>query len=763
MPQAFSFDAAGNESAVGSAGFVYFARSLLGTADGFAYSCSGLGLRTVTTAPTITGFSPTGGPVGTVVTITGTNLTGATAVKFNGTSATAFTVNSATQITATVPTGATTGLVSVTTPGGTATSSTSFTVGALPTITSFSPARGSAGTSVTINGSNFTGTTAVTFNGTSATFTVNRANKITATVPAGATTRPISVTTPTGTATSATSFTISTPPTVTGFSPTSGPIGTSVTITGTGFTGVTAVKFNGTSATAFTVNSSTQITATVPTGATTGTISVTTAQGTGTSSTSFTVTTPPTITSFSPTSGSVGTSVTIYGTSFTGTTAVRFNGTAATFTVKSATRITTKVPTGATTGPITVTTSGGTATSPSSFTVPGTFASFGGVESPSEVPGSMALTSTPRPEWAEPVATVASLGLVRNAIDGAGFLPSGAENGFGFSGIASDVADAGMFFPATRSSIRSASRVQPLATAAGRRYSFYSPEMSLLAESEIGISPSAPVILYEYVWFNGHPVAQVDGGVTHWTFTDHLGTPILQTDANATMFWRAEYEPFGRIYALRTADQHQPLRLPGQEAEQFNLGPNGVTERSFNVFRWYRPGWGRYSQPDPIGAVSQWGFDSGDPASAQVTAALWPFAYAEGNPLLFIDPTGLLCIYSQRTGDLTCTNDRTGVVYVTCRGYSGRNEGLNNPDAQPLRDTGPLPRGEYTVLPPTNRRGPNTRPLAPSPNNEMFGRSGFLIHGDNARRNNTASEGCIVAPPNCRSAIPAGERLRVVP
>ncbi len=58
-----------------------------------------------------------------------------------------------------------------------------------PRITSFAPANGVIGTSVTINGANFTGTTAVTFNGTAATtVTVNTAIKITATVPAGATT-----------------------------------------------------------------------------------------------------------------------------------------------------------------------------------------------------------------------------------------------------------------------------------------------------------------------------------------------------------------------------------------------------------------------------------------------------------------------------------------------------------------------------------------------------------------------------------------------
>jgi hypothetical protein len=80
-----------------------------------------------TSAPTITSFSPTSGPVGSSVTITGTNFTGATSVKFNGVTAT-FIVNSATKITATVPTGATTGPISVTTAGGTATSTSNFTV-----------------------------------------------------------------------------------------------------------------------------------------------------------------------------------------------------------------------------------------------------------------------------------------------------------------------------------------------------------------------------------------------------------------------------------------------------------------------------------------------------------------------------------------------------------------------------------------------------------------------------------------------------------
>jgi hypothetical protein len=88
---------------------------------------------TVASAPTITLLSPATGPVGTQVTITGTNLSGATAVRFNGTAASSFVVNSATSITAVVAAGTTTGLVSVTTPSGTATSTTNFVVRVAPT------------------------------------------------------------------------------------------------------------------------------------------------------------------------------------------------------------------------------------------------------------------------------------------------------------------------------------------------------------------------------------------------------------------------------------------------------------------------------------------------------------------------------------------------------------------------------------------------------------------------------------------------------
>ena len=79
-------------------------------------------------APLVSGFTPSSGPVGTSVTISGYGLSNATGVTFNGRAATSFVVDSATQVTAKVPAGATSGKIGVTTVAGTSTSAQSFTV-----------------------------------------------------------------------------------------------------------------------------------------------------------------------------------------------------------------------------------------------------------------------------------------------------------------------------------------------------------------------------------------------------------------------------------------------------------------------------------------------------------------------------------------------------------------------------------------------------------------------------------------------------------
>ena len=442
------------------------------------------------------------------------------------------------------------------------------------------------------------------------------------------------------------------------------------------------MAFNGLPATRFTVLSKTRLQAYVPTGATTGTIAVTTSAGTGTSTTNFTVT--PWITSFTPARGRAGTLVTITGGNFTGATSVTFRGRSATFTVNSSTRITATVPTRARTGRIAVRTPAGTGTSSTRFIVGGFMPHQpAGLGNAQGRPGAQTGTTLADdgPGQQEPVAltsarSTSTLGSSAAVVDlasetGALTEPTSATStathgpqvmaqmaslGLGLSGPADGTAirfsltGSGLMLlkglasgPDTFSDEGSgdargmhlslkpsplANGRQPLVSTTAWRYSFYTPEMNLLSETELRTTPGTPQVLYEYIWFNGHPVAQVDAGiVTHWTFTDHLGTPIIQTTSAGNVYWQAESEPFGKVFALRTADQHQPLRLPGQEAEQLNLGPNGVTERSYNIFRWYRNGWGRYTQGDPL--ANPFALRQGS------------YSYVAGNPLGLVDPLGL--------------------------------------------------------------------------------------------------------------------------
>lgn len=249
------------------------------------------GTASVTPAPTVASFAPASGVAGSSVTITGANLTGATAVTVGGKAAASFSVASATTITAVVASDSTTGTIAVTTSGGTGASSGSFIVLSAPAISSFNPTTGPVGTSVAITGTNFTGASTVTFNGkAAASFTVNSATQITATVASGTTTGAIALKNPAGTAASTTSFSVIAAPVISSFNPGSGPVGNSVVITGSNFTGATAVAINGKAATSFAVNSATQITAVVASGTTSGKITVTTPGGTATSAGSFTVT-----------------------------------------------------------------------------------------------------------------------------------------------------------------------------------------------------------------------------------------------------------------------------------------------------------------------------------------------------------------------------------------------------------------------------------------------------------------------------------------
>jgi hypothetical protein len=236
--------------------------------------------------PTLFGFSPLFGPVGTSVSITGTNLNvGTVTVKFNGVQAAPPTGVTSGHLTAVVPSGATTGPIMVTTGDGSATSTNNFMLPA--SISSFTPNFGPAGTRVTITGQNFLGATSVSFNGLPGTsLVVTNNTTLGVTAPGGIVTGPISVTTPANTATSAAVFYGM--PGITNFTPTHGTNGTVVTINGTNFLGATDVRFNGLSA-SITSNNGTQIVTSVPAGAQSGPLSVVGPAGTNTTTAVFTV------------------------------------------------------------------------------------------------------------------------------------------------------------------------------------------------------------------------------------------------------------------------------------------------------------------------------------------------------------------------------------------------------------------------------------------------------------------------------------------
>ena len=246
------------------------------------------------TVPTITSLSTASGAVGAPVTITGTNFgstQGSSTVTFNGTAATVTSWNAASLVTS-VPAGATTGNVVVTI-GGVASNGVNFTVVPTASITTLSVTSGPVGTPVTITGTNFgstQGSSTLTFNGTAATVTSWSAASLVTSVPTGATTGNVVVTVG-GVASNGVNFTVVPTPRITSLSTTSGPVGTPVTITGTNFgstQGASTVAFNGTAATV-TSWSATSLVASVPTGATTGSV-VVTVGGVASNGVNFTVT-----------------------------------------------------------------------------------------------------------------------------------------------------------------------------------------------------------------------------------------------------------------------------------------------------------------------------------------------------------------------------------------------------------------------------------------------------------------------------------------
>ena len=89
--------------------------------------------------------------------------------------------------------------------------------------------------------------------------------------------------------------------------------------------------------------------------------------------------------------------------------------------------------------------------------------------------------------------------------------------------------------------------------------------------------------------------------------------------------------------------------------------------------------------------------------------------------------------------------------------WAGRGEGKNNPAWQQIHNMGPLPQntyslGEWTVHP---HLGPLVSELTPGPDQEMYGRDGFWIHGPGESNYGQESKGCVVIPRAWRELVRA--------
>jgi len=338
--------------------------------EGGGWQSGSQNLTVFTTAPTLTGISPSSAIAGSgplTLTATGTNFADTSVVQVNGASrSTAFV--SSTQLTATLTAGdlANAGSLSITvTSSGGTSAPLIFTVNnPVPSLASISPSTTFAGGpafTLTVNGTNFVNGSVVQVNGSSRTTSFVSGTQLSAAIPASdiASAGTLSITVvnpaPGGGASAALSLVVNNPPpSLTSISPSTafagGPAFT-LTVNGTNFVNGSVVQVNGSSRTT-TFVSSTQLTAAIPASdiASAGTLSITVVNPDGGASAalSLVVNNPvPTLTSISPSTtfaGGAAFTLTVNGTNFINGSVVQVNGSSRTTTFVSSTQLSAAIP-----------------------------------------------------------------------------------------------------------------------------------------------------------------------------------------------------------------------------------------------------------------------------------------------------------------------------------------------------------------------------------------------------------------------------------
>jgi len=185
-------------------------------------------------------------------------------------------------------------------------------------------------------------------------------------------------------------------------------------------------------------------------------------------------------------------------------------------------------------------------------------------------------------------------------------------------------------------------------------------------------------MIAEYVYLGDELLAMItkpsETEIVSYFHNDHLGTPLILTNDNQTIVWKAAYTPFGGAdISVQTVEN--PFRLPGQYYDS-------ETGLHYNYFRYYNPQTGRYITPDPIGLEG--GIN------------LWLYAF--NNPLNWIDPLGR-DVKIKIVRDTLTKNSITGTITVTSNRIPDTFTGytLENTRAGDNRDKDPIPTGTYSA------------------------------------------------------------------